>query len=131
MRRSKGYTDELEKLTRDDSDLTLTVKLKAAAIKKLRLRVTGYSQAECYYTLSNRGMIMSYKNCGISKEIDIAAYHNSSNINEVIRIISNLFIFFYEKILHAQKSPKSPKSKQATFTQMFFTHIKSIKNTKA
>ena len=98
MRRSKGYTDELEKLTRDDSDLTLTVKLKAAAIKKLRLRVTGYSQAECYCTLSNRGMIMSYKNCGISKEIDIAAYHNSSNINEVIRIISNLFFFFYEKI---------------------------------
>ena len=34
MRRSKGYTDELEKLTRDDSDTTLTVKLKAAANKK-------------------------------------------------------------------------------------------------
>ena len=46
MRRSKGYTDKLEKLTRDDSDITLTVKLKAAATKKLRLRVTGYSQAE-------------------------------------------------------------------------------------
>ena len=74
---------------------------------------------------------MSYKNYGISKEIDIAAYHNSSNINEVIRIISNLFIFFDEKILHAQKSSKSPKTKQATFTQMFFTRIKSIKSTKA
>ena len=46
MRRSKG----LEKLTRDDSDLTLTVKLKAAVTKKLWLRVTGYSQAEYYYT---------------------------------------------------------------------------------
>ena len=45
MRRSKGYTDELEKLTRDDSDTTLTVKLKAAANKKMSLRVTGYSQA--------------------------------------------------------------------------------------
>ena len=33
MRRSKGYTDELEKLTWDDTDLTLTVKLKAAATK--------------------------------------------------------------------------------------------------
>ena len=60
MRRSKGYRDELEKLTRDDSDLTLTVKLKAAATKKLRLRVIGYSQVEYYYNLSNRGMIMSY-----------------------------------------------------------------------
>ena len=62
MRRSKSYTDKLEKLTQDDSDLVLTIKLKAAATKKLRLRVTGYSQAEYYYTLSNRGMIMSYKN---------------------------------------------------------------------
>ena len=54
MRRRKGYTDELEKLTRDDSDITLIVKLKAAATKKMRLRATGYSQAEYYYTLSNK-----------------------------------------------------------------------------
>ena len=59
IRRSKGYTDKLEKL-------------KSSATKKLRLRVTGYSQAEYYYILSNKGMIMSYKNYGISKEIDIA-----------------------------------------------------------
>ena len=37
MRRSKGCKDELEKLTRNDSNLTLTIKLKAAAPKKLRL----------------------------------------------------------------------------------------------
>ena len=73
MRRSKGYTDELEKFSRDNSNLLLTVKLKAAATKKLRLRVTGYSQAEYYYTLSNKGMIISYKNYSISKENDIAA----------------------------------------------------------
>ena len=73
MRRSKGYTDKLKKLTRDNSDLTLTVKLKAAATKKLMLRVTGYSQAEYYYTLSDKGMIMSHKSYSISKEIDIAA----------------------------------------------------------
>ena len=41
MRRSKGYTDELEKLTHDDSDITLTAKLKAAATIQMRLRVTG------------------------------------------------------------------------------------------
>ena len=39
----------------------------------MRLQVTGYSQAEYDYTLSNKGMIMSYKNYSISKEIDIAA----------------------------------------------------------
>ena len=37
MRRSKGYTDELEKLTRDDSVLNLTVKLKQATTRKTRL----------------------------------------------------------------------------------------------
>ena len=41
MRRSKGNTDELEKITRDDSGLVIYIKLKTAATKKLRLRVTG------------------------------------------------------------------------------------------
>ena len=72
MRRSKSYKDELEKLTCDDSDMTLTVKLKVAT-KKMKLRVTGYLQVEYYYTLSNKGMIMFYKYYSISKEIDLAA----------------------------------------------------------
>ena len=45
MRRSKGSTNELEKLTRDDGGVTLTIKLKKAATKKIRLRVIAYSQA--------------------------------------------------------------------------------------
>ena len=51
MRRSKGYTDELEKINRDDSGIALNIKLKAAAAKKLRFRITGFSQGEygtCY-----------------------------------------------------------------------------------
>ena len=67
MRRSKGYTDELEKLNRDDSSIAVTVALKKAAAKKLRLRITGFSQAEYWYLLSNKGYIMSYKNYNISK----------------------------------------------------------------
>ena len=67
MRRSKGYTNELEKLNRDDSDLAVTIGLKEAAAKKLRLRITRYSQAEYWYLLSNKGYIMSYKNYNISK----------------------------------------------------------------
>ena len=51
MRRSQGYTDELEKLTRDDSGLAAVINLKKAAKKKMRLRITGFSQAEYWYDL--------------------------------------------------------------------------------
>ena len=34
MRRSKGYTNELEKLTHNDGSVTLTIKLKKEAEKK-------------------------------------------------------------------------------------------------
>ena len=45
MRRSKGYTNELEKLNHDNGGATLTIKLKTIATKKMRLRVIAYSQA--------------------------------------------------------------------------------------
>ena len=67
MRRSKGYTDELEKINRDDSSVALHIKLKEAAAKKLRIRMTGFSQAEYWYILSNKGPVMSYKNYNILK----------------------------------------------------------------
>ena len=67
MRRSKGYTDELEKINRDDSDIALNIKLKKAAAKKLRFRITGFSQGKYWYLLSNKGYIMSYKNYNFSK----------------------------------------------------------------
>ena len=65
MRRSKGYTDELEKLNRDDSGIAVTVALENRAAKKLRLRITGFSQAEYWYLLSNKGYIMSSRNYNI------------------------------------------------------------------
>ena len=67
MRRSQGYTDELEKLTRDDSGLGVVINPKEAA-KKMRLRITGFSQAEHWYAFSNKGYIMTYKNYNISEE---------------------------------------------------------------
>ena len=73
MRRSKGYTNELEKLTRNDGGVTLTVKLKKAATKKMRLRVVAYSQVEYWYTSTNKGYIMTYKDYSIAKDDDIAA----------------------------------------------------------
>ena len=67
MRRSKGNTDELEKITRDDSGLVIYIKLKAAATTKMRLRVVGYSQGEYWYAYTNKGYIMTYKNYNIAK----------------------------------------------------------------
>ena len=67
MRRSKGHTDELEKINHDDSGIALSIKLKKDAAKKLRFRITGFSQDEYWYLLSNKGYIMSYKNYNISK----------------------------------------------------------------
>ena len=37
MRRSKGYTDELEIINRDDSGIALTISLKEAAAKKIKI----------------------------------------------------------------------------------------------
>ena len=72
LRRGKGYTGELEKINRDDSDLTITVTLKATTTKKIRLRVTGHYQSEYLYLLSNEGLIMNYKVYGVSKPNSIA-----------------------------------------------------------
>ena len=41
---------------------------------------------------------------------------DSSNINEVIRAILNLFVFFYKKILHTQKPQNAYKRIQAKKT---------------
>ena len=67
MQRSKGNYDELEKITRDDSGLVVNVKLKKAAVKKMRLRIVAYSQGEYWYAYTNKGYIMAYKNYNISK----------------------------------------------------------------
>lgn len=67
MRRSKGYTDELEELSRNDSGFELTVLLKASTSKKMRLKVLAYSQAEYWYAMRNRGKVFTYKNYSIKK----------------------------------------------------------------
>ena len=72
MRHIKGYTNKLEKFTCDDGGLTLTIKLKKTAEKK-RLRVVAYSQDEYWYTSTNKGYIMTYKDYSIAKDDHIAA----------------------------------------------------------
>ena len=67
IRRSKGYTSELERVNRDDSDLSVTVDLKVAATKKMRLYIRGYYQTEYMYMLSKHGLTMQLKEYSVAK----------------------------------------------------------------
>ena len=67
IRRSKGYTGEFERGNRDESDLVVTVDLKKATDKKMRLYITGYYQGEYMYMLTKDGLIMSHKEYSVAK----------------------------------------------------------------
>ena len=68
LRTGKGHPGEFERVSRDDSDLTITVELKAPATKKMRLHVTGYYQGGCMYMLGKDGLIMNYKEYTVQKQ---------------------------------------------------------------
>ena len=55
LRRGRGHTSELEKIVRNDSSVTITIMLKNAATKKMRLRIVGYYQGEYLYSMTNLG----------------------------------------------------------------------------
>ena len=67
IRRSNGYTSELERVNRDDSDLSVTADLKNAATKKLRLYISGYYQIKYLYMLSKLGLTMQQKEYSVAK----------------------------------------------------------------
>ena len=73
LRCGRGYTSELEKVVRNDSSLTLTIPLRNAATKKLRLRVVGYYQGEYLYSMTNLGLLLSYKDYGIVTQNEMVA----------------------------------------------------------
>ena len=64
---------EFERVNRDDSDLSVTVDLKAAAAKKMRLHVTGYFQGKYMYILGKDGLIMNYKEYSVNKQKPVTA----------------------------------------------------------
>ena len=49
LRRSKAHNGKSERVNCNDSDLTITIELKNALTKKMRLRVTGYYQGKYIY----------------------------------------------------------------------------------
>ena len=48
LRPSHDYADELEKPTRNDSKMTITIEIKTSLVKKMRLRVWGYTSEVVY-----------------------------------------------------------------------------------
>ena len=73
LRQGRGYTSELEKVVRNDSSLTMKITLKRAAVKKMRLRVVGYYQGEYLYSMTNLGLLLSYKDYGIVAQNEMVA----------------------------------------------------------
>ena len=68
LKTSSGYTNETEKLERNDSKITLSILLKAAATKKLRLRVRDYSVGEYLYILSRSGLAFRHRTYTINQD---------------------------------------------------------------
>ena len=73
LRTGREYSNELERIVRNDSSLTLTVTLQNAAVKKYRLRVVGYYQGEYIYSMTNLGLLLSYKDYGIVAQNEMVA----------------------------------------------------------
>ena len=48
--------------------MSVTIGLKEAAAKKMRLRITGYFQGEYIYMLNKDGLIMNYKEYSVNKQ---------------------------------------------------------------
>ena len=73
IRRGRGFSNEIERIVRNDSNRTLTTTLQNAAVKKMRLRVVGYYQGEYIYSMTNLGLLLSYKDYGIVAQNEMVA----------------------------------------------------------
>lgn len=61
-----------KKISRNDSDLLLTVTIKQSIQKNMRLRIIVYYQGKYLYTLSNQGILLSFKDSTIAEQKDTA-----------------------------------------------------------
>ena len=68
LRASSGYMNKAKKLERNDSKINVSVQLKAAATKKLRLRVWAYVIGEYLYILSKNGLTLRYRTYAINQD---------------------------------------------------------------
>ena len=68
LRASSGYTSTAKKLERNDSKINFHLLLKAAASKKLRVRVWANSIGEYLYILSRSGLTLKHWTYTINQE---------------------------------------------------------------
>ena len=68
LRASSGYMNKAKKLERNDSKINVSIQLKAAATKKLRLRVWAYVIGEYLYMLSKNGLTLRYRTYAINQD---------------------------------------------------------------
>ena len=78
-----GYTNEMEKLERNDSKISLCINLKNTATKKHRLRAWGYALGEYLYILGWNGLTLHCKTYSISQEDDYYLKWENNQLNEV------------------------------------------------
>ena len=68
LKASSGYTNEAEKLERNNWKINLHIPLKAAATKKLRLRVWAHSIGEYLYVLARSGLTLWHRTYAINQD---------------------------------------------------------------
>ena len=68
LRASSGYMNKAKKLERNDSKTNVSIQLKAAATKKLRLRVWAYAIDEYLYILSKNGLTLRHRTYAINQD---------------------------------------------------------------
>ena len=70
LRQSRGYTNELEKPTRNDSKMTITIETKNSLAKKLRLRIWRYTHGEYICMLHDGSLTLKYKTYTIKSQYE-------------------------------------------------------------
>ena len=83
LRDSMGYTNEMKKLTRNDSELLLKVELKILLAKKMRLTVWRYTMSRYLYMLAESELTLEYKTHSIVlQENNLERWENNISIRE-------------------------------------------------
>ena len=67
LRATSGYVREAEKLERNHSKISLQIQLKAAATKKLRVRIWAYSLSEYLNILTKSGLTLRHRTYAINQ----------------------------------------------------------------
>ena len=70
LRAAYGYTNEIEKLSRNDSKMTINIKMKNPLSKMMRLRVWGNTNGKYLYMLLDGGLTLKNKTYTIKSEED-------------------------------------------------------------